>query len=67
MDNSKDNKIIQHEFSGVRFDMYTPEMTRRISIKQITNPIAFDNLGRASPDGLYDPALGPSPYDNDTL
>jgi DNA-directed RNA polymerase I subunit RPA1 len=67
MEISKESKIIQHEFCGVRFDMYTPEMTRRTSIKQITNPIAFDNLGRASMDGLYDPALGPSPYDNETL
>jgi|LauGreDrversion4_2_1035121.scaffolds.fasta_scaffold2102838_1 DNA-directed RNA polymerase I subunit RPA1 len=67
MENSQESKIIQHEISGVRFDMYTPEMTRKISIKKITNPIAFDNLGRPNPDGLYDLALGPSPYDNDSL
>jgi DNA-directed RNA polymerase I subunit RPA1 len=67
MEISQESKIIQHEITGVRFDVYTPNMTKKISVKQITNPVAFDNLGRANPDGLYDPALGPSPYDNDTL
>ena len=67
MEISKESKIIQHEIAGVRFDMFTPEITRRISIKQITNPIPFDNLRRANPDGLYDPALGPSPYERDAL
>lgn len=32
---------------------------RRISVKQITSPVIFDNLKNAVKGGLYDPAMGP--------
>ena len=56
MEISKESKIIHNEIAGVRFYMFTQEITRRISIKQITIPISVDNLRKANPDGLYDPA-----------
>ena len=44
---------------GVAFSFYTPEEVRRMSVREITCPQAFDNLQRPMPKGLYDEALGP--------
>ena len=43
----------------VRFAFYSKEEIERLSVKQITNPVCFDNLDHPSAGGLYDPALGP--------
>lgn len=51
---------------GVNFSYYSPNEIRALSVKEITNPIAFDNLNRPVKGGLYDPALGVSPYDKVT-
>jgi hypothetical protein len=32
---------------------------KKISVKQITSPIIFDNVKNAVPGGLHDAALGP--------
>lgn len=55
--------IISHQLSSVQFDFYTANDIRKMSVKQITEPVAFDTLGRPVLGGLYDPALGVSPYD----
>jgi DNA-directed RNA polymerase I subunit RPA1 len=39
--------------------MHGPLQVYKISVKQITNPITYDNANNVVPDGLYDPALGP--------
>jgi DNA-directed RNA polymerase I subunit RPA1 len=49
--------------SGVQFSFYTSEEIRSHSVKEITNPIAFDTVERPIINGLYDPAMGVSPYD----
>ncbi|RDB19957.1 DNA-directed RNA polymerase I subunit rpa1 [Hypsizygus marmoreus] len=46
--------------SGVSFSFLTAEDVRRISVKQIVNPVLLDDLNRPNIGGLYDPALGPS-------
>ncbi|CCM05554.1 uncharacterized protein FIBRA_07781 [Fibroporia radiculosa] len=46
--------------SSVSFSFLSPEDVRRISVKQIVNPILLDDLNRPNIGGLYDPALGPS-------
>ena len=45
---------------SISFSFLTTEDVRRISVKQITNPVLLDDLNRPNPGGLYDPALGPS-------
>ena len=45
--------------TGVSFSYYTAEEVRRLSVKEIVNPVAFDELQNPVPGGLYDPALGP--------
>jgi len=32
---------------------------KRLSVKRLTSPLTFDNLGNAVKDGLYDSAMGP--------
>lgn len=45
--------------SSVEFGVYTEDEIRRISVKEINNPVLLDNLGHPNPGGLYDLALGP--------
>ncbi|KAH9943303.1 beta and beta-prime subunits of DNA dependent RNA-polymerase [Epithele typhae] len=45
---------------SVSFSFLTTEDVRRISVKQIVNPVLLDDLGRPNVGGLYDPSLGPS-------
>jgi hypothetical protein len=44
----------------VSFSFLTSDDIRRISVKQIVNPVLLDDLNRPNIGGLYDPALGPS-------
>jgi len=45
--------------SSLSFSFLTTQDIKRISVKQIVNPILLDNLNRPTVGGLYDPALGP--------
>ncbi|KAL1944308.1 hypothetical protein VTO73DRAFT_3493 [Trametes versicolor] len=46
--------------ASVSFSFLTTEDVRRISVKQIVNPVLLDDLNRPNVGGLYDPSLGPS-------
>lgn len=46
--------------SSISFSFLTTEDIKRISVKQIVNPVLLDDLNRPNIGGLYDPALGPS-------
>lgn len=46
--------------TSLSFSFLTTDDIRRISVKQIVNPILLDDLNRPNAGGLYDPALGPS-------
>jgi hypothetical protein len=48
--------------SSVSFSFLTTDDVRRISVKQITNPVQFDSLNQPNIGGLYDPALGPTTH-----
>ncbi|RXW17855.1 hypothetical protein EST38_g7989 [Candolleomyces aberdarensis] len=45
--------------SAISFSFLSAEDIRRISVKQIVNPVLLDDLNRPNIGGLYDPALGP--------
>ncbi|WPK26041.1 hypothetical protein PUMCH_003386 [Australozyma saopauloensis] len=51
-------KPVGSEITSVDFGVLSTEEVRRLSAKQITNPIVFDNLGHTVNNGLYDLALG---------
>ncbi|KAI0774421.1 beta and beta-prime subunits of DNA dependent RNA-polymerase [Fomes fomentarius] len=46
--------------ASISFSFLTTEDVRRISVKQVVNPVLLDELNRPNIGGLYDPALGPS-------
>ncbi|KXN89562.1 DNA-directed RNA polymerase I subunit rpa1 [Leucoagaricus sp. SymC.cos] len=46
--------------ASIGFSFLTTQDVRRISVKQIVNPVLLDDLNRPNIGGLYDPALGPS-------
>lgn len=43
----------------VLFSFMTAEEVRKHSAVKITNPVLLDSVGRPTPGGLYDPAMGP--------
>jgi DNA-directed RNA polymerase I subunit RPA1 len=50
---------ISSTVSSVSFSFLSTDDIRRISVKQITNPVLLDDLNQPNLGGLYDPALGP--------
>ena len=54
------SRSIPATVSSISFSFLTTEDVRRISVKQIVNPVLLDDLNRPNIGGLYDPALGPS-------
>ncbi|CAN6457611.1 unnamed protein product [Victoria cruziana] len=51
--------MVTSSVESVRMAFYTDEEVRGMSVKEITTPILFDNLGRPVSGGLFDPAMGP--------
>ncbi|CAI5756906.1 unnamed protein product [Candida verbasci] len=52
------SKPVGSEITSVDFGVLSDEEIRKLSAKQITNPIVFDNLGHPISGGLYDLSLG---------
>ncbi|KAL9951314.1 hypothetical protein ACROYT_G043957 [Oculina patagonica] len=53
-----------HHLDGVKLSLYTPEETKKLSVKKLSNPETFDALLHPNFGGLYDPALGPTDKDD---
>ena len=49
---------VPKKFVRVEFGCYTDNVTRKISVLEITNQKTFDELGHATVCGLYDRRLG---------
>ncbi|GAA6038963.1 hypothetical protein JCM8097_000597 [Rhodosporidiobolus ruineniae] len=50
---------VSSQITSVSFSyLHAPDI-RRISVKQVLNPVLFDNLNNPNAGGLYDPAFGP--------
>lgn len=52
------SNAIPSSVESISFSFLTSEDIRRISVRQIVNPILFDDLNRPNVGGLYDPSLG---------
>ncbi|KAJ2723213.1 hypothetical protein GGI07_002782 [Coemansia sp. Benny D115] len=50
---------VNSKITGVSFSYYEPSEIRRMSVKQVVNPVLLDSLGNPTSGGLYDPAMGP--------
>lgn len=46
--------------ASISFSFLSSADIKRISVKQIVNPVIFDHLNNPNPGGLYDACLGPS-------
>ena len=57
---------ITHQLSSVRFDFYTPEEIKRISMKQLTVPNIYNEIGTPNPGSLSDPCLGVGAFDRNS-
>ncbi|PWY99763.1 beta and beta-prime subunits of DNA dependent RNA-polymerase [Testicularia cyperi] len=57
-------KPITSTIASASFSFLTADEIRRISVKQIVNPVLLDTTNHPNAGGLYDPALGPMrPHD----
>lgn len=52
-----------YSLTDVKFDFYTPEDVKKISIKPITSPMVYNNLGVPQSGSLHDGAMGVSAFD----
>ncbi|KAJ3025212.1 UNVERIFIED_CONTAM: hypothetical protein HDU68_007368 [Siphonaria sp. JEL0065] len=50
---------VNRQVTGVSFSFYSPDEIRKLSVKQITNPVLLDAHNHPNAGGLYDAALGP--------
>ncbi len=62
-----DKELIMDRFSATTYSFYTDEEIERLSVKEINNLSAFDHLGKPLSGGIYDKALGVSPFDHRSL
>jgi len=60
----QDTSIINKRLATVEFSYYTKDEIKVMSQQEIYTPIAFDRLYEPISHGLYDPAMGVSPYDH---
>ena len=61
---SKDN--IKYELNNVKFDFYTPEEIKRISMKQLTVSKVYNDLGTPNPGSFSDPCMGVGAFDKNS-
>ena len=53
-------EAVSREVTALSFGFFTVAEARRVSVKRITATEVLDRLDNAVPDGLYDPAMGPT-------
>lgn len=44
---------MRSRLNGVRFSFYSPDEIKKMSVKEINNPIAFDTLNRPIRGNIY--------------
>ena len=55
------SRPVGHEVTGISFAFVGSDEAKKISVKEINNPVTFDPITNVpNPNGLYDLALGPS-------
>ncbi len=59
-----DSAVIEDRFKSASFSFYTDEEILKLSVKTITNLQPFNNLNNPNESGIYDPAMGVSPFDH---
>lgn len=57
------DSLINAQLDGTRFSFYSDKEIESISVKEISNPMAYDELGNPTLGGICDEALGVSALD----
>lgn len=55
---------VAHQIDSLSFRFFDESESVRLSVRRLTSPHAFDDLGRPISRGLYDPTLGPTSHDD---
>ena len=63
MNSLSENSKINYEIDNIKFDFYTSEEIKRISMKQLTETMVYKDIGMANPGGLSDPSMGVGAFD----
>ena len=50
--------IANRKLEAIGFCTYSSKQLQQLSVKELTNPKPFDELGHPASGGLYDPVLG---------
>lgn len=57
------DSLVNARLDGTRFSFYTDEEIEKLSVKEIHNPMAYDELNNPTPGGICDEAMGVSALD----
>ncbi len=57
---------INYELNNVKFDFYSPEEIKRISMKQLTVTKVYNDLGTPNPGSFSDPCMGVGAFDKNS-
>ena len=57
---------IKYELNNVKFDFYSPEEIKRISMKQLTVTKVHNDLGTPNPGSFADPCMGVGAFDRNS-
>ena len=57
---------IQYELNNVKFDFYSPEEIKRISMKQLTVTKVHNDLGTPNSGSFADPCMGVGAFDKNS-
>ena len=57
---------IKYELNNVKFDFYTPEEIKKISMKQLTVTKVYSDLGTPNPGSFADPCMGVGAFDKNS-
>lgn len=51
-------KLAETRITAMRLLLMTNKAKKDLAVKELTNPVSFDNLQNPTRGGVYDPALG---------
>ena len=63
MNSKNSKKSLKYILNDIKFDFYTPEDIEKISMKPLTTPQVYNNLGLPEIGGLSDPCMGVQAFD----
>jgi DNA-directed RNA polymerase I subunit RPA1 len=57
------DSVITSKLDGAQFSFYTDQEIQKLSMTEIFNPVAYDEVNHPNKHGICDPAMGVSAMD----